>query len=392
LVGSITMRIQLAALVCVACTGGGAVPISLEPATPALAVVTAALTGDPAPTLPMVANIVYDKSETELLVNGDFEDYGDPNVPAGWSVDEIYGYRGMYTPTDGWRGLGVRFVRNAQGRHCLAQSVQVEPNHRYTVQMVFQVVATDSRRGGLYVVDPADGTVIASQDTNRPSNGWRIAAVTFDSGQRTRVTVKIGYPSGMNGTAIYDGVSMFEENPALNYAYQTTYRDVIRIPAQPVDDLVPQLADYVTTLLASSHADRVAHHDAYAAVLPYYLDQFLAAPDGSGSRSAWCQRTALALGELLGMYGVRTRQIHAASPQHEFLEYFDGNKWVVFDSYYGVRYVLNGARLGVGEVYAAGMRNVSIEIPTHEHVFYLELGYLLPIWDAGLFTYGIDMP
>jgi hypothetical protein len=386
------MRVQLAALVCVACTGGGAGPSSLEPAGPAPGVVTAALTGDPAPAPQMVANILYDKSETELLVNGDFEDYGDPNVPAGWSVDEIYGYRGMFAPTDGWRGVGVRFVRNAQGRHFLAQDVQIAPNHRYTVQMVYQVVATDSSRGGLYVVDPADGTVIAAQDTNRPSNGWRIASVTFDSGQRTRVSVKIGYPSGMNGTAIYDGVSMFEEDPALHYAYQTTYRDVIGIPAQPVDDLVPQLADYVTALLASSGADRVAHHEAYAAILPYYLDQFLGAPDGTGSRSAWCQRTALALGELLAMYGVRTRQIHAASPQHEFLEYFDGKKWVVFDSYYGVRYVLNGARLGVSDIYAAGMRKVSIEIPTHEHVFYLELGYLLPIWDAGLFTYGIEMP
>jgi hypothetical protein len=196
----------------------------------------------------------------------------------------------------------------------------------------------------------------------------------------------------MNGTVVYDGVSMFEDEPTLHYRYLTTYRDVIGIAAQPVDDLVPQLADYVTGLLAAPRAERLAHHDAYAAYLPYFLDRFLSAPDGTGARAEWCQRTSLALAELLAMYGVRTRQIHAATPQHQFLEYFDGAKWVVFDAYYGVRYMRAGVRLGVGETFAAGIRQVSIEVPTHEHVFMLELGYLIPIWDAGLFTNGLEMP
>jgi hypothetical protein len=64
----------------------------------------------------------------------------------------------------------------------------------------------------------------------------------------------------------------------------------------------------------------------------------------------------------------------------------------VFDAYYGVRYVLGGVRLGVGEIASAGMRTVSIEIPTHQHVFLLELGYLLPIWDSGAFVAGLEMP
>jgi hypothetical protein len=387
------MRALIAAFTCVACTGGGAGPSSLESSAPgASAVGQAVSVDDPAPAPQMVSNIVYDSNPEDLIVNGDFEDYADPNVPAGWAVDEIYGWRGMYAPTDGWRGAAVRFVRNAEGRHFLTQAVDVAPNHRYTVQMVSQVVATDASRGGLYVVDPATGMLLASDDTNRPTNGWRIASVTFDSGQLTRVTVKIGYPSGMNGTAIYDGVRMFEDNASLQYRYQTTYRDVIGIAAQPADDLVPQLADYVTGLLAAPRAERMAHHDAYAAYLPYYLDRFLSAPDGTGGRAEWCQRTSLALAELLAMYGVQTRQIHAASPQHQVLEYFDGKKWVVFDAYYGVRYVFNGARLGVDQIYTTGMRQVSIEVPTHEHVFFLELGYLLPIWDAGAFTVGISMP
>jgi hypothetical protein len=381
------MRAYLAALACAACTGGGAAP------KPGIATTDQAVeTEVPAPASEIVANIVYENSPADLIVNGDFENFTDSNVPAGWTVDEIYGWRGMYAPTAGWRGGAVRFVRNAAGRHFLAQEVQVEPNHSYTVQMVFQVVATDASRGGLYVIDPINGNRIAGDDTNRPSNGWRIASLTFNSGDRTRVTVKIGYPSGMNGTAIYDGVSMFEDDPALRYRYQATYRDVINIAAQPTTDLVPALADYVTLLLAAPRAERMAHRDAHAAYLPYYLNLFLSAPDGYAGRADWCQRTSLALAELLAMYGVQTRQIHAASPQHQFLEYFDGTRWVVFDTYYGVRYVLNGARLGVGEIYAVGMRQVSIEIPTHEHVFLLELGYLLPIWDAGLFTVGISIP
>ena len=383
------MRAYLAVLACAGCTGGGAGP------KPGVATIDQAVETEepaPAPAPQVSANIIYDTGHVDLIVNGDFEDYTDPNVPAGWTVDEIYGWRGMYSPTEGWRGGAVRFVRNAQGRHFLAQEVEVEPNHTYTVQMVFQVLATDSTRGGLYVVDPSNGELIAGDDINRPTSGWRIASLTFDSGDRTRVTVKIGYASGMNGTAIYDGVSMFEDDPSVRYRYQTTYRDVIGIAAQPVDDLVPALADYVTMLLAAPRAERMAHRDAYGAYLPYYLDSFLTAPDGSGARSAWCQRTSLALAELLAMYGVQTRQIHVASPQHQFLEYFDGTNWVVFDSYYGVRYVLAGARLGVAEIYATGMRLVSIEIPTHEHVFFLELGYLLPIWDGGLFKTGISMP
>jgi hypothetical protein len=353
----------------------------------------AAIAADTAAPAPQVAaNIVYDTTPTDLIVNGDFEDYEDPNVPAGWSVDEIYGYRGMFAPADGWRGGAVRFVRNAQGQHFLSQEVEVVPGRRYTVQMVFHVVDSDASRGGLYVVDPTDGALIGAEDTNRPTNGWRIASVTFDSGERTRVAVKIGYPAGMNGTAVYDGVRMFEDDPALRYQYQTTYRDVIRIAAQPADDLVPQLADYVTALLAAPRADRIAHHDAYAASLPYYLDQSLFAPDGPEARAKWCQRTSLALAELLAMYGVQTRQIHAAAPQHQFLEYFDGAKWAVFDAYYGVRYVQSDVRLSVGETFAAGIRQVSIEVPTHEHVFYLELGFLIPIWDAGQFTTGITMP
>jgi hypothetical protein len=387
------MRAHVAALVCVACSGGGAGPSSLESPNPAASTIAQAVEGgDPAPALQTVANIVYSDGHADLIVNGDFEDYTDPNVPSGWTVDEIYGWRGMYTPTAGWRDGAVRFVRNSQGRHFLAQEVQVEPNHSYTVQMVFQVVATDASRGGLYVVDSTTGQLIASDATNRPNNGWRIASVTFDSQGRTRVTVKIGYPSGMNGTAIYDGVSMFEDDPAPRYRYQINYRDVVGIAAQPVDDLVPQLADYVSALLAAPRAERMAYRAAHAAYLPYYLYSFLSAPDGAPGRDGWCQRTALSLAELLTMYGVRTRQVHSDSVQHQFIEYFDGAKWVVFDSYYGVRYVLNGARLGVGEIYTAGMRQVSIDVPTHERVFLLELGYLLPIWDAGLFTNGIDMP
>src|SRR5262249_20737086 len=148
-------------------------------------------------------------------------------------------------------------------------------------------------------------------------------------------------------------------------------------------------ADYVTRLLAAPHADRVAHQTLYAAILPYYLNQFLSAADGTDSRASWCQRTSLALAELLAMYGVQTRQVHVLAPQHEFLEYFDGTRWVAFDSYYGVRYVLAGVRLGLGEIVSAGIRQVSIEVPTHEHVFLLELGYLIPIWDTGVFHYGL---
>jgi len=369
-------------LLCVACTGGNA-----EPATSKYR----ARLDDTAPTRQVVANISYPENATNLIGNGDFEDYQDPDVPAGWVVDEIYGYRGMYTPADGWRGHAVQFVRNAQGRHLLAQAVQVLPNHRYTAQMVYQVVASDSRRGGLYVVDSTCGLVIASDDINRPTNGWRIASLTFDSGPRTQVTVKIGYPDGMNGTAIYDGVRLFEEDPAFAYQYQRTYRDVMGIPAMPVDELVPQLSDSLTSLLAAPRAERIAHRDANAAYLPYYLNLFLGAPDGDSARAAWCQHTSLALAELLAMYGVRTRQIHAAPVQHQFLEYFDGEKWVVFDPYYGIRYVLAGTRLGVGQIASAGLGQVSIEVPTHEHVFLIELGYLNPIWGTGSFALGLDM-
>src|ERR1044071_8029214 len=147
------MRAYIAIFACAACTGGpGSGSGSPTPRTSTLD--QAVETGEPAPAPNVVENIIYDDSHTDMIVNGSFEDYADPNVPAGWTVDEIYGWRGMYAPTEGWRGGAVRFVRNAQGRHFLAQDVQVEPNHRYTVQMVFHVVATDSRRGGLYVVEP----------------------------------------------------------------------------------------------------------------------------------------------------------------------------------------------------------------------------------------------
>lgn len=379
---------------CAACTGGGPEPtvggygMRIESA---------------APTPEVVANISYQDISEGLVVNGDFEDYQDPHVPAGWSVDEIYGYSGMFTPTSGWRGSAVQFVRNAHGRHFLTQEVRVSPNHRYTAQMVYQVVASDSSRGGLYVVDSADGTLVAADELNRPTNGWRIASVSFDSGARTQVTLKIGYPSGMNGTAIYDGVRLYEEDPALDYQYQMVYRDVIGISATsgsavaaqlyttPVDALVPQLSDYVTTLLAAPRDVRLAHRAAYAASLPYYLNLFLSAPDGDAGRADWCQRTSLALGELLAMYGVRTRQIHSTTVQHQFLEYFDGRSWVVFDPYYGIRYVLAGTRLGVGEIVNAGMGRVSIEVPALHHVFLLELGYLMPMWANGGFVNGLDM-
>src|SRR5678816_4087546 len=115
------MRASIAALACIACTGGGAGPSSFEPPSPGATTIGQAVEiDDPSSAPQTVANIVYDKRLTDLIVNGDFEDYGDPNVPAGWSVDEIYGWRGMYGPTDGWRGGAVQFVRNAQGRHLLA--------------------------------------------------------------------------------------------------------------------------------------------------------------------------------------------------------------------------------------------------------------------------------
>jgi hypothetical protein len=348
-------------------------------------------TGPVAPVRPVIANISYPVGAPNMIVNGEFDAYTDPNVPDGWSVDEIYGYRGMYTPTPGWDGSAVQFVRNSQGRHALAQTVQVLPHHRYTAQMVYEVVATDSRRGGLYIIDPADSSVIATDDINRPSNGWRISFVTFDSGDRTQVKLEIGYLNGMNGTAIYDGVAMFEDDPTLHYQYQTTYRDVIGIPMMPVDQLVPKLGDYVTTLLSMSNADRLAHQTANAATLPYYLYTFLAAPDGDGSRTAWCQRTALAVSELLAMYGVQSHQIHVSPLQHEFIEYYDGAQWTIFDPYFGIRYVHNGVRLGVADVQQLGLDQVQLEVPTIDHVFLIDFGYLQTVWSDTL-TLGITMP
>jgi len=368
----------------VACTGSGT-----EPTTPAPTAQHAAAEEQPA--REVVANISYRLASSNLVANGDFEDYSDPNVPNGWGIDEIYGYRGMFSPVDAWRGRGVQLTRNAHGQHLLTQTVTVEPNHRYIAQLVYQVVETDSSNGGFYVVDPADGSVIGNDTINRPSNGWRLATVAFDSGERTQVTIELGYPAGMNGTVVYDAVSLVEAAQDLEYRYQTTYRDIVGIPDQPVETLVPALADYITTLLAAPLAERMAHRDANAVELPYYLYSFLSAPDGEGARASWCQRTSLALAELLAMYGVHTRQIHSRSLQHQFLEYFDGKKWVVFDPYYGVRYVLNGKRLGVEETIQAGMDQTSIEVPTREHVFLLELGYLKPIWQAGAFVRGIEM-
>lgn len=409
------MRISIASLVSgllsVACTGAGLEPTHgggpepIHGGGPELTRGGSAMriynVAGPAPEV--IENISYRDIPDDLIVNGDFEDYQDPHVPTGWSVDEVYGYRGMFTPTDGWRGGAVQLVRNAQGQHFLAQTVRVSPNHRYTAQLVYWVVASDSSRGGLYVVDSANGTLVASDEINRPTNGWRIASVSFDSGARTEVTLKIGYPSGMNGTTVYDAVSMFEEDPAFAYQYQTSYRDVIGIAdtsgnpvaaqlyTTPADALVPQLSDYVTTLLGAPRDARLAHRAAYAASLPYYLHLFLSAPDGEAGRAAWCQRTSLALGELLAMYGVRTRQIHSTTVQHQFLEYFNGRSWVVFDPYYGIRYVLAGKRLGVGEISNAGMSQVAIEVPALHRVFLLELGYLLPMWASGGFVNGLDM-
>ncbi|HET9624037.1 MAG TPA: hypothetical protein VFP84_21845 [Kofleriaceae bacterium] len=373
-------------MMCVACAGGRGEPLLTEPLT-----TTDVVASDGELPATVVANISYRDNPTNLIVNGDFEDYADPNIPDAWSIDEIYGYRGMFTPIDGWHGRAVRATRNSQGRHFLTQTVPVTPHHQYTAQLVYEVLTTDSKSGGLYVVDPGNASVIASDTMNRPSNGWRIASVTFDSGARTQVTLKVGYPNGMNATVLYDAVALYEAATTFDYQYQTTYRDAIGIAAAPVTDLVPQVSDYVTTLLAAPRAVRMAHRDLYAAVLPYYLYQFLSAPDGSGSRDSWCQRTSLALGELLQMYGVRTRQVHAPSPQHQFLEYFDGARWVVFDPYYGIRYVFAGVRLGVDDVLHDGFDQVSIEVPTRERVFLLELGFLRPIWLNASFTRGLDM-
>src|SRR4051794_38848111 len=116
------MREWIAALACVACTGSGDALGVFEAHEEVAPPTTGDMAGnDPAPTPQPIANIIAQQSPTNLIVNGDFEDYEDPNVPAGWSIDEFYGYRGMYQPTDGWTGKAVRFVRNAQGRHCLAQ-------------------------------------------------------------------------------------------------------------------------------------------------------------------------------------------------------------------------------------------------------------------------------
>ena len=60
--------------------------------------------------------------------------------------------------------------------------------------------------------------------------------------------------------------------------------------------------------------------------------------------------------------------------------------------YYGIRYVRADVRLGVSEIASAGIRQVFIEVPTRERVSLLELGALIPIWDAGTFTYGLTTP
>ena len=85
------MRSHTAALVFFACTGGGTGPSSYEPPDARAPTFDhVAQIGDTAPAPQIVANIVYGENPTDLIVNGDFEDYQDPNVPAGWSVDEIY--------------------------------------------------------------------------------------------------------------------------------------------------------------------------------------------------------------------------------------------------------------------------------------------------------------
>lgn len=110
--------------------------------------------------------------------------------------------------------------------------------------------------------------------------------------------------------------------------------------------------------------------------LPYYLSQFLVTPTGASTLDAWCQHTSLVLAELLAMYGVPTRQIHAKNIQHEFIEYYDGKKWVAFDPYFGIRYVRNDQRLGVAEINAAGFDQVLVETPVQKHTFLLSFAHL----------------
>src|SRR5215470_7513905 len=93
------MRISVVALVCVACGRGGAGSVSLQrsalevpdgsvpPVSDAAPLDQTAQSDAAAPAPLAVANIVYADNTTNLIVNGDFEDYADPNVPAGWSVD-----------------------------------------------------------------------------------------------------------------------------------------------------------------------------------------------------------------------------------------------------------------------------------------------------------------
>lgn len=380
------MGTRFAGLICsvavFACTNSGTEPAPFV-APPAVDGTT--------PTRQAIANISYQDIPSNVIVNGELEDYADANIPDSWTVDEIYGYVGMYSPVQGWRGLGVQLTRNAQGQHMLRQVVGVSPHRRYTAQMVYRVIASDSSRGGLYVLEPGDNAVLASSEINRPTNGWQIATTTFDSGDHTSLVVAIGYPAGMNGTVVYDGISMFEDSEAYRYQLETSYRDAIGIAPAPADDLVPQLSDYVTALLAAPLAERVAHRDAYGAELPYYLNTFLGEANGVSGRAAWCQHTSLALGELLALYGVPTRQIHATAVQHQFLEYFDGKRWVAFDPYYGIRYVINRARLGIADAAHAGLEGVSIEVPTRNHVFLLEIGYLKTLLASGAFANGLTM-
>lgn len=128
-----------------------------------------------------------------LLVDPSFERSDGLDVPDGWRVT---GTGGIDT-NQAWAKVGRRqfWVRGNQGRHTMAQQVDVTPHTQYELTGWLKTGDTaggDAGEGVIGVRGIGPGASVVAEDTFGDLDGWHKFTVTFDSGSLNRVAVYAG--------------------------------------------------------------------------------------------------------------------------------------------------------------------------------------------------------
>ena len=171
----------------------------------------------------------------------------------------------------------------------------------------------------------------------------KILKTDFNTRSFKKVAVFLGFEEGINANVSFDSVMVYKGRNKFDYKPAIDQKEIFSIQTKVkkltqdnFDEQMRNLMGFVNSKLLTRDRSRLDYFHSMKEILPTYFKMYLSSPLGEEG-SSYCQRSSLSLSEIMGIFGVKSKQWHCTGKNggfHQFIEYYNpySKKWIVIDS------------------------------------------------------------